>query len=181
MLVFMAPSDPGTRRGGLPCGGTDMRGYGKSDRPEPIDQYTIFHLVGDLIGALDALDAKSAVVVGHDVGECRMAGSANASRPRPCRRRPERALPAACKARPTSIMPRTDDANSTSSISRSPASPKPSSKAIRVDGTHLLYAGSGEGVAAARARAAAGREPGHGAKGGGFRGPGSTGDVASMA
>src|SRR6516162_8619965 len=24
----------------------DMRGYGKSDRPEAIDQYTIFHLAG---------------------------------------------------------------------------------------------------------------------------------------
>src|SRR5262245_35186127 len=34
----------------------DMRGYGKSERPEAIDQYTIFHLVGDLIGVLDALD-----------------------------------------------------------------------------------------------------------------------------
>ena len=42
---------------------------GKSDRPVAIDQYTIFHLVGDLVGVLDALDAKSAVVVGHDVGE----------------------------------------------------------------------------------------------------------------
>src|SRR5207237_6157684 len=26
----------------------DMRGYGKSDAPEAIDQYTIFHLIGDL-------------------------------------------------------------------------------------------------------------------------------------
>jgi alpha-beta hydrolase superfamily lysophospholipase len=30
----------------------DMRGYGKSDRPEAIDQYTIFHLIGDLVGLL---------------------------------------------------------------------------------------------------------------------------------
>ena len=35
----------------------DMRGYGKSDRPEAIDQYTIFHLVGDLVGLLDGLEA----------------------------------------------------------------------------------------------------------------------------
>jgi len=33
----------------------DMRGYGKSDRPEAIDQYTIFHLVGDVVGLLDAM------------------------------------------------------------------------------------------------------------------------------
>src|SRR6476620_299323 len=43
----------------------DMRGYGKSDRPETIDQYSIFHLVGDMVGLLDALDAKTAVIVGH--------------------------------------------------------------------------------------------------------------------
>ncbi len=33
----------------------DMRGYGDSGRPDAIDQYTIFHLVGDLVGLLDAL------------------------------------------------------------------------------------------------------------------------------
>src|SRR4030088_2120067 len=44
----------------------DMRGYGKSDRPEAIDQYTMFHLVGDMVGLLDALGAKTAVLVGHD-------------------------------------------------------------------------------------------------------------------
>ena len=46
----------------------DMRGYGKSDAPEAIDQYTIFHLVGDLVGLLDALEARTAVIVGHDWG-----------------------------------------------------------------------------------------------------------------
>src|SRR5205823_13403445 len=33
----------------------DMRGYGQSDRPEAIDQYTLFHLAGDIVG----LDRKS--------------------------------------------------------------------------------------------------------------------------
>src|SRR5258708_10941526 len=28
----------------------DMRGYGKSDRPEAIDQYTLFPLVADTVG-----------------------------------------------------------------------------------------------------------------------------------
>ena len=45
-----------------------MRGYGKSDRPEAIDQYTIFHLVGDLVGLLDGLEAPTAVIIGHDWG-----------------------------------------------------------------------------------------------------------------
>ena len=46
----------------------DQRGYGKTDAPEPIDAYTIFHLVGDIVGLLDALDEDQAVVVGHDWG-----------------------------------------------------------------------------------------------------------------
>jgi pimeloyl-ACP methyl ester carboxylesterase len=46
----------------------DMRGYGQSDRPEAIDKYSIFHLVGDVVGLLDALGTPQAVVVGHDWG-----------------------------------------------------------------------------------------------------------------
>jgi pimeloyl-ACP methyl ester carboxylesterase len=44
----------------------DMRGYGNSDQPEAIDQYTVFHLVGDMVGVLDALQTPRAVIVGHD-------------------------------------------------------------------------------------------------------------------
>ena len=33
----------------------DMRGYGQTDRPEAIDHYTLLHLVGDMVGLLDAL------------------------------------------------------------------------------------------------------------------------------
>lgn len=46
----------------------DMRGYGRTDAPEPIDAYTVFHLVGDLTGLMDQLGEKQAVVVGHDWG-----------------------------------------------------------------------------------------------------------------
>ena len=28
----------------------DMRGYGRTDAPQAIDQYTVFHLVGDMVG-----------------------------------------------------------------------------------------------------------------------------------
>src|SRR5260221_12419881 len=45
-----------------------MRGYGRSDRPEAIDQYTLVHLVGDMVGLLDALGAERAVIAGHDWG-----------------------------------------------------------------------------------------------------------------
>jgi pimeloyl-ACP methyl ester carboxylesterase len=46
----------------------DQRGYGQTDRPESIDDYTIFHLIGDVIGLLDALGEEQAVVIGHDWG-----------------------------------------------------------------------------------------------------------------
>src|SRR5262245_9249721 len=46
----------------------DMRGYGRSDAPAEIDKYTVFHLVGDMLGLCDALGEKQAVIVGHDWG-----------------------------------------------------------------------------------------------------------------
>jgi len=46
----------------------DMRGYGQTDRPNEIEKYTLFHLVGDMVGILDALGEEKAVIVGHDWG-----------------------------------------------------------------------------------------------------------------
>src|SRR5216110_3153301 len=38
----------------------DMRGYGGTDRPDGIERYTLFHLVGDVVGLVDALGADQA-------------------------------------------------------------------------------------------------------------------------
>jgi pimeloyl-ACP methyl ester carboxylesterase len=46
----------------------DMRGYGRTERPEAIEAYTQLHIVGDMVGLLDALDIPNAVIVGHDWG-----------------------------------------------------------------------------------------------------------------
>jgi pimeloyl-ACP methyl ester carboxylesterase len=46
----------------------DMRGFGKTDAPDAITSYTVLHSVGDMIGVLDAFDAETAVIVGHDWG-----------------------------------------------------------------------------------------------------------------
>ena len=46
----------------------DQRGYGQTDAPEDIGAYTQLHLVGDIVGLLDALEEEQAVVVGHDWG-----------------------------------------------------------------------------------------------------------------
>jgi pimeloyl-ACP methyl ester carboxylesterase len=46
----------------------DQRGYGGTDRPDQVERYTQLHLIGDVIGLLNALDEEQAVVVGHDWG-----------------------------------------------------------------------------------------------------------------
>ncbi|KAJ3674686.1 hypothetical protein LUZ60_005302 [Juncus effusus] len=46
----------------------DLRGYGDSDAPEDPAAYTVFHIVGDLIGLLDQLELPRVFVVGHDWG-----------------------------------------------------------------------------------------------------------------
>ena len=111
----------------------DLRGYGKSDAPQGIDQYTILHLVGDMVGILDALGAASAVIVGHDWAPAspgRQLSRAPTASGRSQRsayrsgRAARRHQPAPCPA------PRMR--NSISSISRSRAPRRRSSGAIRV-------------------------------------------------
>jgi len=46
----------------------DQRGYGRTSRPEPVTDYDIEHLTGDLAGLLDALGLKDAIFCGHDWG-----------------------------------------------------------------------------------------------------------------
>jgi pimeloyl-ACP methyl ester carboxylesterase len=46
----------------------DQRGYGATDAPSAVNQYTLMHLAGDIVGLFDALDEDSAVVVGQDWG-----------------------------------------------------------------------------------------------------------------
>src|ERR1700761_9271695 len=46
----------------------DMRGYGETESPQAIDQYTLLHLVGDMVAVLDALGVDRAVIAGHDWG-----------------------------------------------------------------------------------------------------------------
>ena len=46
----------------------DMRGYGGSDAPQDIAQYTLLHLVGDMVELVRELGETQAVIVGHDWG-----------------------------------------------------------------------------------------------------------------
>jgi pimeloyl-ACP methyl ester carboxylesterase len=46
----------------------DMRGYGHTEAPQPIEAYTMLHLVGDMVGVVRALGESRAVIAGHDWG-----------------------------------------------------------------------------------------------------------------
>jgi len=89
----------------------DMRGYGRSDRPEAIEQYTLLHLVGDMVGLLDTLGAEQAVIAGHDWGA---PVAWHAALLRPDRFRGVIGLSVPYRPRtsvvPTSVMPQRDDA-----------------------------------------------------------------------
>lgn len=46
----------------------NQRGYGRSSRPAPVEDYDINHLTGDLMGLLDHFGHDRALFVGHDWG-----------------------------------------------------------------------------------------------------------------
>ena len=89
----------------------DQRGYGQTDRPDAIDQYTLLHLVGDVVGLLDALGEPTAVIAGHDWG-APVAWHAALLRPDRFRAVIGLSVPFVPRrpARPTTTMPKTDDA-----------------------------------------------------------------------
>ncbi|MEU8568424.1 alpha/beta hydrolase [Streptomyces pathocidini] len=46
----------------------DLRGVGRSEAPKDVEQYTLLHRTGDVVGLINALGQERAVVVGHDFG-----------------------------------------------------------------------------------------------------------------
>src|SRR5499427_1853345 len=102
---------PALAEAGFHAVAPDMRGYGQSDRPDAIDQYTLLHLVGDMVGLLDTLGAESAVIAGHDWG-APVAWHAALLRPDRFRAVIGLSVPFRPRSgvRPTTAMPRTDDA-----------------------------------------------------------------------
>ena len=89
----------------------DMRGYGGTEAPSEIAQYTLLHLVGDMVGLLDALGVAQAVIAGHDWGA---PVAWHAGLLRPDRFRAVIALSVPFRPRgpvpPTSVMPQTETA-----------------------------------------------------------------------
>lgn len=46
----------------------DVRGYGGSDKPEAIEAYDLKSITGDIVGLIDALGERRAILIGHDWG-----------------------------------------------------------------------------------------------------------------
>ena len=46
----------------------DVRGYGKSDRPGPVEAYAMTEHMADIVGVLDHFGAERATLIGHDWG-----------------------------------------------------------------------------------------------------------------
>jgi pimeloyl-ACP methyl ester carboxylesterase len=89
----------------------DMRGYGKTEAPGEIDQYTLLHLVGDMVGLVDALGEAQAVIIGHDWG-APVAWHAALMRPDRFRAVVALSVPFRPRSavRPSTAMPQTEDA-----------------------------------------------------------------------
>ena len=60
----------------------DMRGYGRTEQPTEIDQYTLLHSIGDMVGLLDAMGVQQAVIGGARLG-CSASLGCGGSAPRP--------------------------------------------------------------------------------------------------
>jgi pimeloyl-ACP methyl ester carboxylesterase len=124
----------------------DMRGYGQTQRPEEIDQYTLLHLVGDVVGLLDALGAETAVIVGHDWG-APVAWHAALLRPDRFRAVVGLSVPFVPRrpVRPTSMMPQTEDALFYQLYFQSPGIAEAElERDVRLSIRSLLYSASGD-------------------------------------
>jgi pimeloyl-ACP methyl ester carboxylesterase len=46
----------------------DLRGYGRSEAPQPVESYSLRNQTADIIRLIDALEADQAALIGHNVG-----------------------------------------------------------------------------------------------------------------
>ncbi|WP_327404443.1 alpha/beta hydrolase [Streptomyces sp. NBC_01288] len=67
---------PALAAAGFRAVAVDVRGYGRSSRPEDVSAYRMLDLVEDAVAVVHALGERSAVIVGHDWGAGIAANSA---------------------------------------------------------------------------------------------------------
>ena len=136
----------------------DGRGYGQTDKPEVIEQYTLLHLVGDMVGLLDALGARTAVIAGHDWG-APVAWHAALLRPDRFRAVIGLSVPFWPRGvvRPTTAMPQTQDAMFYQLYFQEPGVAEAElERDPRATIRHVLFWGSGDAPRRAERRVGAG-------------------------
>ncbi len=125
----------------------DMRGYGQSEAPPEIERYTLLHLVGDMVGLLDALGEPTAVIAGHDWG-APVAWHSALLRPDRFRAVIGLSVPFRPRGstRPTAAMARTDDAVFYQLHFQEPGVAEAElGRDVRSTVRRILYSGGGEG------------------------------------
>jgi pimeloyl-ACP methyl ester carboxylesterase len=126
----------------------DLRGYGRSDRPKEVENYTILDDIGDVVGLVDALGAQHAVIVGHDIGATI---AWQAALMRPDRLRAVIALSVPFRRRgfgdagpPTTLMPRNENAVFYQLFLQTPAAEAALGRDLRRTFRSQFYALSGD-------------------------------------
>ncbi|WDZ81414.1 alpha/beta hydrolase (plasmid) [Ensifer adhaerens] len=124
----------------------DMRGYGHTDSPTAIDEYTLFHVVGDMVALLDVLGAETALIVGNDWGAT---VAWQAAQMRPDRFRGVVAISVPMMAPPpippTRIFPQTDESQLYALYFQEPSIAEAElERDIRQTLRKILFAASGE-------------------------------------
>jgi pimeloyl-ACP methyl ester carboxylesterase len=139
---------PALAKAGFRAVAPDLRGYGLSDRPEGVDKYTILDDIGDIVGLVDALGARQAVIAGHDIGA---AIAWQTALLRPDRFRAVIALSPPFRSRgfgdagpPTTLMPRTEDAVFYQLFFQNPAAEAGLGRDLRLTFRSQFYALSGD-------------------------------------
>jgi pimeloyl-ACP methyl ester carboxylesterase len=158
---------PALAKAGFRAVAPDLRGYGRSDRPEEVEKYTILHDIGDIVGLLDALGVQQAVIAGHDVGAT-MAWQAALLRPD--RFRAVIALSPPFRPRgfgdsgpPTTLMPRNENAVFYQLFLQTPEAEAALGRDLRRTFRSQLYALSGDRPPSAAGGFPAGMVPRKGA------------------
>jgi len=140
---------PALAKAGFRAVAPDLRGYGRSDRPEGVEKYTILDDIGDIVGLVDALGAKQAVIAGHDIGA---AIAWQTALLRPDRFRAVIALSPPFRSRgfgdsgpPTTLMPRTENAVFYQLFLQNPAAEEGLGRDLRLTFRYQFYTLSGDG------------------------------------
>src|SRR5215471_11597134 len=59
---------PALAQAGYRVAAPDVRGYGGSDKPAPIEAYSIKEMCADIAGLIEGLGEREAILIGHDWG-----------------------------------------------------------------------------------------------------------------